>query len=104
MRRFQVEFSLLKLTLDLSRPLYDSLFSRPNLFKISKLLLNGINLLVKELNLLYRRISSVFLDRFALDLELNEPTFEAIHRLRLGVNLHANSAGCLVDKIDCLVR
>ena len=103
MRRFQVEFGLLNLTLNLSRSLHDSLFSRPNLFKISKLLLNGINLLVEELNLLNRRISRVFLDRLALDLELNKSTLESIHRLWLGVNLHANAACRFVDKINRLI-
>ena len=60
MRSFQIEFGLLDFTLDLSRTLYNGLFSRPNLFEVSELLPNGINLFVEELNLLYRRIRRVF--------------------------------------------
>ena len=97
MRSFQVEFGLLDFTLDLSRTLYNGLFSRPNLFKVSELLPNGINLFVEELNLLSRRIRPDLLDRFALDFELNKPALQSIHRLWFGVNLHANTAGCLVN-------
>ena len=53
--------------------------------------------------MLNRRISRVFLDRFALDLELNKPTFKSIHRLWLGVNLHANATRCFVDEVNRLV-
>ena len=104
MRRFQVEFGLLNLTLNLSRSLHDSLFSRPYLLKISKLLLNSIDLFVEELNLLNRRIGRVFLDRFTLNLELNKSTLESIHRLWLGVNLHANATRCFVDEVNRLIR
>ncbi len=35
---------------------------------------------------------------------LDETALEPVHGLGLGVDLHANSAGCLIDEVDRLVR
>ena len=43
------------------------------------------------------------LQRFLLDLELNDPPLEPIERLGLGVDLHADARGRLVDQVDGLV-
>ena len=42
--------------------------------------------------------------RLALDLELNQPAVEPVHRLGLGIDLHPNPGGRLVDEVDRLVR
>ncbi len=41
--------------------------------------------------------------RFALDLELNDPAVEFVQRLGLGIHLHAQAAGRLVHQVDGLV-
>src|SRR5437764_1233811 len=40
---------------------------------------------------------------FAPDLQLDDAPFEPIQRLRLGVDLHANARGRLIDQVDRLV-
>ena len=79
MRCLQVELGLLDLTLDLSGAMHHRLFSRPNLFEISKLPLYSINLLVQKCHLLNRRIGRVLLYRFALDFELDKAALQPIH-------------------------
>jgi hypothetical protein len=40
----------------------------------------------------------------ALDLQLDQPAVELVHRLRFRVDLHPNPRGGLVDQVDGLVR
>src|SRR3546814_11151251 len=44
------------------------------------------------------------LQRFALDLQLDQATMQAIERLRLGVDLDADLRCRFIDEIDRLVR
>ena len=48
--------------------------------------------------------SALLLHRLALDLELDQPAVELVHRLRLGVDLHPDPRRGLVDQVDRLVR
>ena len=41
---------------------------------------------------------------FPLDLQLNEAPLELVHDLRLGVDLHADTARRLIDEVDGLIR
>ena len=52
---------------------------------------------------LLRRVVGFLLQRLALDLELDDAPLEPVHRLGLGVDLHADARGGLVDQVDRLV-
>ena len=43
------------------------------------------------------------LERFALDLQLDDAAIELVQRLRLGVDLHAQPDASLVHQVDGLV-
>src|SRR3990172_5290434 len=51
-----------------------------------------------------RRLVGFLLERLALDLELDQPSVEPVHDLRLGVYLHADARGRLVPEVYGLVR
>ena len=51
-----------------------------------------------------RGIVRIFPDRFPFYLELDESPVKTIHRLRLGIDLHANPACRFVDEVDRLIR
>src|SRR5690606_24229632 len=44
------------------------------------------------------------LQRFALNLQLNQAPIQTVQLFGLGVDLHANAAGSLVDQVDGLIR
>ena len=50
-----------------------------------------------------RRFVLLLLHRLALDLELDQPPVEPVHRLGLGVDLHLDPRCRLVDEVDRLV-
>ena len=67
-------------------------------------LLELVELLSSVCQALLRRLVLLLLQRLALDLELDEAAVEAVHLLGLGVDLHADARGGLVDQVDGLVR
>ena len=53
---------------------------------------------------LLRGLVRLLLQRLALDLQLDQAPVEPVHRLGLGVDLHADPRRRLVDQVDRLVR
>src|SRR3546814_8967021 len=50
-----------------------------------------------------RRFVGIFIDRFALDLQLKEAPIKLVHDLGFGVDFHADAGARLVDQVDGLV-
>ena len=49
------------------------------------------------------RSGFIFLNRFTLYFQLNQASFQSIHRLRFGIDLHADSTGRLINQINRLI-
>ena len=75
MRRFELLFRLLNIALDLSGALDDGLLRRPDFFKVGKLPLYKVYLLIQQLNLFSRCLCGVFFYRLSLNFELNKTSF-----------------------------
>jgi hypothetical protein len=91
-RRLELELDLLDLALDRRSALQGGLLRFPDLLEVRELALDRLDLLVQQRQLLRRRLVLVLLHRLALDLELDQAPFEAIHGLGLGIDLHADAA------------
>src|SRR6185312_6934865 len=89
---------------DLRSTLQSSLFGLPYFLEIGVLLLQAAQRLLQRGQALARGLVLLLVERFLLDLELNDTALEAIERLRLGVDLHADTRRRLVDEVDGLVR
>ena len=94
----------LDLFLDRRRALDGSLLTLPDDLEVVVLALQLLELFLDDLQAAHGRLVGLLLDRFALDLELNNATIQLIHDFRLGVDLHADAGRCLVDQVDRLIR
>ena len=103
-RLFQLGLGLLDFFLDLRRALHVGFLSLPDLFQIGVLALNPGNFFLQLLQPLQRCIVVFLLQRLALNLELNQAALQTVQRFGLGVDLHADTTGRLVDQVDGLVR
>ena len=102
-RRLDLELDLLEFLLDRRAALERGLLGLPDLLEIGGLLLEpGQRLLERGQALLGGRVV-LLLERHLLDLELDDAPVEAIERLGLGVDLHADARAGLVDQVDRLV-
>ncbi len=102
-RSFEIETRALQLCVDVRGALDRSLFGLPDLFEVCVFLLERLDLLVEHGSALLRRFVGFLLQRLALDLQLDHAAFEAVHRLRLGVDFHADARRGFVDQVDRLV-
>ncbi len=79
------------------------LFRLPHLVQIRVLPLQARDLVLDRRESLLRRVVLLLLHRLALDLQLDHPALETVHRLRLGVDFHLDPRRGFVDQVDCLV-
>ena len=84
--------------------LHGGLLGLPDLFEVGELALEPGQRLLELLEALLRGLILLLLERLALHLELDDAPLEAVHLLGLGVDLHADARGRLVDQVDRLVR
>ena len=103
-RRLHLLLGLLDLLLDLRRALHLGLLGLPDLLEVGVFALELDDILLQLGQALPGGFVVFLLQRLALDLQLDQATVETIQFLRLGVNLHADAAGGLVDQVDGLVR
>jgi len=61
-------------------------------------------LFFKTLQAILRSFIILFFQRFPLNLQLNNPAVQLIQLFRLGIHLHAQAAGGLINKVDGLIR
>ena len=71
--------------------------------EVGVFLLQALDLVLDEAEALLRGLVLLLLHRLALDLELDDAAVEAVHHLGLGVDLHLDARGRLVDEVDRLV-
>ena len=90
--------------LDVLGALHCRLFGLPDLFQIRVVLFAARDLLLESAQAFTGCGVGLLAQRFALYLELDEAPVEAVHRFRLGIDLHANAARRFVNEVDCLVR
>ena len=79
------------------------LLGLPDLLEVGVLLVQALDLLLDQREALARAFVLFLLHRLALDLQLDQPAVELVHRLRLGVDLHLDARRRLVDQVDRLV-
>src|SRR5579885_650743 len=88
---------------DLRRPLQGRFLGFPDLLEIGILLLQAVQRLLQGRETPAGSLVLLLLQRLLLDLQLDDAPLEAIERLGLGVDLHADARGGLVDEVDRLV-
>ena len=103
-RGIELELHLLELVLHRSRALQRGLLGLPDLLEVGVFLLEAREGLLERGEALARRLVLLLLQRDLLDLELDDAPLELVERLGLGVDLHADARGGLVDEVDGLVR
>jgi hypothetical protein len=96
-------FVLLELFLDVRRALDARLLRLEGFLEVRVFLLEALDLLADEGEALLRRLVLLLADGDFLDAQLDEASVEAIHHLGLGVDLHLDARGGLVDEVDGLV-
>ncbi len=92
------------LLLEMGGALRRSLFGLPDLFQVGVLALQFPDLVLDQREALLRGLVLFLLHRFALDLELDQAAVQLVHHFRLGIDLHLDARGSLVDQVDRLVR
>ena len=85
------------------RALHGRLLGLPDFLEIRVLLFQTLERVFQGAQALAGRFVGLFLQRFALDLELNDAPLELVQRLGLGVDFHANQRSRLIDQIDGFV-
>jgi hypothetical protein len=75
----------------------------PDFLEVGILLGQLGDFLLDQRQALLRGLVLFLLDRLALDLELDHPAVELVHRFRLGVDFHLDARRRLVDQVDRLV-
>ena len=103
-RRLHLLLGLLDLLLDLRRALHLGLLGLPDLLEVGVFALKLDDILLQLGQALPGGFVVFLLQRLTLDLQLDQATVETIQFLRLGVDLHADAAGGLIDQVDGLVR
>ena len=103
-RRFQLELELLEVFFDPRSALQGSLLAFPDIFEIGIFLLELRERLFERRQALASGLVLLFLQRDLLDLQLDDAPLELVERLGLGIHLHADASGGLVDQIDGLIR
>ncbi len=99
-----LHLELVDFFLDVGGTLHLRLLGLPDLLEVGILLLQLGDLVLDQGETFLRSLVLLLLDRLALDLELDQPAVELVHRLGLRVDLHLDARGRLVDQIDRLVR
>ncbi len=102
-RRLELPANPVELGANLRSALQCGLFGLPDLFEIRVLLFESGQCFLQSGQTALGGLILLLLQRLALDLQLDDPPLEPIQRLRLGVDLHANARGRLIDQIDRLV-
>ena len=102
--RLHFDLEPLDLFLDVLRALHLGLLGLPDLLQVGVLALEPGDLFLDQGQALARGFVLFLLHRLALDLQLDHPALELVHLLRLGVDLHLDARGGLVDQVDGLVR
>ncbi len=103
-RLLELRFRALELLLDVRLALHGRLLRLPDLLEVRELALELLDLLLEVAAPALRRFVGLLLQCLALDLELDQPAVEAVHLLRLRVDLHPDPRRGLVDEVDRLVR
>ena len=94
----------LQFFLDMGCAGHRGLLGAPDLIEVGVFLFQPGQLFLEIDQALLRGVVRFLLQRLALNLQLNDPPVQPIHRLRLGIDLHANARTRLVDQVDGLVR
>ena len=102
-RGIELELHLLELVLHGGCALQRGLLGLPDLLEVGVFLLEAREGLLERGEPLARRLVLLLLQRDLLDLELDDAPLELVERLGLGVDLHADARGRLVDEVDGLV-
>ena len=86
------------------RALHRGFFRFPDFVEIGKLAVELGDIGFQIGQALLRLLVLFLLQRLALDLELDQATFEPIEFFRLGIDFHADARGRFVHQVDGLVR
>ena len=103
LRDLELGARLVELLLDLLRIGELVLLRLPLRRQLRRLLLELRQLLLEPLQPVARGLVALLLERFPLDLELDDAPVELVERLGLAVDLHAHAARRLVHQVDRLV-
>mmetsp|Transcript_6214 Transcript_6214/g.25125 ORF Transcript_6214/g.25125 Transcript_6214/m.25125 type:complete len:674 (-) Transcript_6214:1823-3844(-) len=87
----------------MGRALGLGLLGGPDLFEVLVFALELLQFLLDQRKALLRALVLFLAHRFALDLELDHPAVQPVHRLGLGVDLDLDLGRGLVDQVDGLV-
>ena len=103
-RRLQGHAGRLQLLLDVLGAAQAGLLRLPDLIQVRILPLQALGAAPQVLKAALAGLVALLLQRLDFHLLLNEAALQPVHDLRLGVDLHADAAGRLVDQVDGLVR
>ena len=89
---------------DVLAALHRGFLGLPDLIEIGIVAFEPRDLVFDESETFARALVLFPAHRLALDLELNQTAVELVHRFRLRVDFHADTAGGLIDQVDGFVR
>ena len=95
---------LLLLGANVGRTLLRCLLALPDLFEVRVFLLEAAQRLLQSREALFRGVVFFLLERFLLDLELDDAALEPVEHFGLRIHLHADARTGFVDQVDSLVR
>ncbi len=90
--------------LDRRRALQCGFFGLPDFFQIGIFFFQFGDFHLQDFQAFFRRGVAFVFHGLALDFQLNQASFELIHRFRFGVHFHSDPAGGFIDQIDGFVR
>ena len=102
-RVLHLKLDLVDLFLDVLRAGDLRFLCLPNIVQVGVFTLEPHDLFFDRGETLARRLVPFLFHCFALDLELDDPAVEPIHRLGLGIDLHLDPRSGFVDQVDRLV-
>ena len=103
-RGLEIEARAFEIRLHLMSTGQGGFFSLPDFFQVGVFLLDFHQLRFEVCQPSLGGIVLLFAQRFAFDLELDGAAREAVHGLRLGVDLDADAAGRFINEVDGFVR
>ena len=99
-----LRFDLLDVFANVLGSLHLRFLGFPYLFQIRILFFEPLDFFLDQLEAFLRSVVFFLLDRFSLNLQLDQTTVKFIHHFRFGINFHADARRRLVDQIDRFIR
>ena len=102
-RSFELGAAAFQLLLDMGGALHGGFFRLPDFFQVRKFPLEFLNISVEVFEPFNRGFVGFLLQCLALNLLLDQPAFQAVQGLGLGIDFHADARCGLIHQVNRLV-